>query len=106
MLPIILGVGALGCGVVIVWLLWSERKATPDFISASALRELDTRVKSLEIEWVNTYDKLNRVASRLTKERGLEENPRVSGTAAAVPDAAAANGGLRRRMDLLKPHAR
>lgn len=41
------------------------RKANPT--------NLESRMRNLETEWTVTYDKINRLAGRLAKERGLRE---------------------------------
>lgn len=45
-------------------------------------RKLEARMKSLETEWTNTYDKLNRLAGRLARERGfLQQTEKLNGEA-------------------------
>jgi len=50
------------------WLLWTIRDASH---LADTVGTLESRMKSVETEWLEVYDKLNRLAGRLTKERGL-----------------------------------
>lgn len=40
-------------------------------LESDTVRKMETRLKNLELEWTNTYDKLNRLAGRLARERGL-----------------------------------
>ena len=40
----------------------------------ATLRDLEVRLKSIEMEWAVTYEKLSKIAGRLTKERGLAQN--------------------------------
>lgn len=48
-----------------LWLLSGRSSGATD------VRKLEARMKAIETEWLETYDKLNRLAGRMTKERGL-----------------------------------
>ncbi|SRR5713101_24273 len=48
-----------------LWQLRETRMRHP----RSVVSDLDVRLKALELEWNNTYDKLNRLAGRLARER-------------------------------------
>lgn len=44
--------------------------------------DLEARLRSIEVEWATVYDRLSRLAARITKERGLLE---AASTAAQTP---------------------
>lgn len=69
-------VATAGCGYLISQIA-REKHDEPTFsISGIQFRDLEGRMKGIELEWANAYDKLTRLTNRLTKERGLSENPR------------------------------
>lgn len=55
------------------------RQSEPELLreETQKLIELETRMKAVELEWENAYDKLTRLTNRLTKERALTEHPRT-----------------------------
>ena len=59
--------------IVIGLLVWDRRKDAGGSDVKGEIRKLESRMKIVETEWADAYDKLGRLASRLTKERGLLE---------------------------------
>jgi len=79
-------------------LLWDRfRKPDAGRDAMGEVRKLESRVKIVETEWADAYDKLGRLASRLTKERGLLEKAGGSGTTTS----AGAEERPRSRMQIL-----
>lgn len=67
------------------WATAGYWKAPTITTSTTQDAQLESRIKSIETEWLMVYDKLNRLAGRLTKERGLLMEARTPEQAEPIP---------------------
>lgn len=60
------------------------------------MRDLELRVKTIEMEWINVYAQLKKAVGRMTKEAQLADMP--------DGEVAAPQNGLNPRNDLVRRH--
>lgn len=79
-----------------------ELSRATDFPTKNDIREIERRLKSVEMEWNDSYTKLKRLAGRLDRARGHDENTSQASQVAADEQADGSPGGRASRRDILR----
>ena len=79
-----------------------ELSRATDFPTKNDIREIERRLKSVEMEWNDAYTKLKRLAGRLDRARGHDETTSQASQVAAEEQANGSPGGRASRRDILR----
>lgn len=79
-----------------------ELSRATDFPTKNDIREIERRLKSVEMEWNDAYTKLKRLAGRLDRARGHDEVTSQGSQVAAEEQADGSPGGRASRRDILR----